>query len=85
MVSGPLRIRGSAGSPLIIQLSWAAGFDLPDVQFTLTVSPTWYLGRPPVIFGPSFGRAEINEIPYYHHNIMLPTTFVTHVIRIDSK
>lgn len=35
----------------------AAGLDVPDVQFTFTVSPTWYLGFPPVILGPSFGKA----------------------------
>lgn len=34
-----------------------AGFDLPDVQLTRTTSPIWYRGRPPLIFGPSCGRA----------------------------
>lgn len=39
-VSGPRRKLGSAGSPLIIQLSCAAGLERPDVHFTRTVSPT---------------------------------------------
>ena len=39
------------------QVSWAAGLERPEVQFTLTVSPIWYLGCPPVIRGPSTGSA----------------------------
>lgn len=41
MTSGPRRNFGSAGSPLIYQLSWAAGLDRPEVQFTWTISPIW--------------------------------------------
>lgn len=46
------------GSPLMYQLSWAAGFERPEVQLTRTVSPIWYRGLPPVILGPSSGRAR---------------------------
>jgi hypothetical protein len=37
--------------PLINHVSLTAGFDRPDVQLTLTLSPIWYLARPPVILG----------------------------------
>lgn len=45
-------------SPFMNHVSCAAGFDRPDVQFTLTVSPSWYRGLPPLMRGPSAGRAE---------------------------
>lgn len=44
-------------SPLMNQLRWATGLLRPEVQLILTVSPYWYLGRPPVILGPSSGNA----------------------------
>lgn len=52
----------STGSPFMNQLNCAAGFERPDVQFTLTWSPIWYLGRPPVIFGPSSGSTKIKRM-----------------------
>jgi len=36
----------------------AAGLDVPEVQLTFTWSPIWYLDLPPVILGPSDGKAE---------------------------
>ncbi len=55
----------SAGSPLMNQFSRVAGLERPDVQFTFTVSPIWYLGRPPVIRGPSSGKTEM-KIKWYN-------------------
>jgi len=39
------------------QASCTAGFDLPEVQFTLTVSPGLYRSWPPDMRGPSSGGA----------------------------
>lgn len=54
---GPLTYLESAGSPLIIQCSWAAGFDSFVVHVTFTRSFGLYLRCPPVISGPAFGNA----------------------------
>lgn len=46
-------------SPLMNHCRFAAGLEVPDVQFTFTSSPMWYLGFPPLIRGPSSGSAKI--------------------------
>lgn len=56
-----LRNSWFAGIPFINQVSFTAGFERPDVQFTLTFSPIWYLARPPVIFGSVSGKTVNNE------------------------
>ena len=39
----------------------AAGLERREVQLTSTLSPMWYLGKPPVIMGPSSGRSTEEE------------------------
>ena len=47
----------SAISPLMYHRNLAAGLERREVQLTSTLSPMWYLGKPPVIMGPSSGRS----------------------------
>lgn len=50
-----------AASPLMNQVNLVGGCEKPpEVQFTRTGSPSWYLGRPPLIFGPSAGSAVLS-------------------------
>ena len=48
-----------ASSPLIYQLSFAAGRELEEVQLAERMSLVLYLGWLPLIMGPSSGRSEI--------------------------
>ena len=41
---------------LMYQCRVAEGFDLSEVQLTLTWSPTWYVCFPPEMRGPPFGN-----------------------------
>ena len=46
-----------ASSPLIYQLSLAAGTELEEVQLADRISPVLYLGWLPLIIGPSSGKS----------------------------
>lgn len=39
-------------------VNFTAGFDLPDVQLTLTLSLIWYRARPPEILGSVSGNTK---------------------------
>ena len=73
---------GSACSPLMYHLSLAAGFDLLDVQLTSTLSPMWYLGKPPVIMGPSSGRSVKQHRTFINSSITF--SFVASRIKNSS-
>lgn len=53
-----LTYSGPACCPLMNHVNFTAGFDLPDVQFTLTLSLIWYRARPPVILGSVSGNTS---------------------------
>lgn len=53
-----LTYSGPACWLLMNHASFTAGFDLPDVQLTLTLSLIWYRARPPVILGSVSGSTE---------------------------
>ena len=48
---------GSACSPFMYHFNFAAGLLFLEVQLTSTLSPMWYLGKPPVMTGPSSGKS----------------------------
>ena len=58
-----LLLRRLTGVPLMYHRSLAAGFDLGDVQLTITLSPMWYDFNPPDMRGPCpcFGKTLIKK------------------------
>ena len=66
-----------ASSPLIYQLSFAAGRELEEEQLAERMSLVLYLGWLPLIMGPSSGKSEITFNFIYESigGLFLPTTY----------